>query len=392
MRSVSEILELPILPIKLLLAFLDYETDDEGNIILWQPSVNHHGLNVSTPPYKLLEKEVHRTLRNESIIPTLNSNLHCILFERTKSKLNSCHFSFKSNKASSVDNIHVRKGYKVLDYSVAQKFVTTISSDEDFKLQVEKCTNMNEIQKLVSAVVTLIYFLICFRTLPSHNQMQLQIKGLQNIKLGLLDGLHRTFAILTYIHKRNKLPSIMSHVWKFKTTIYNMEKLFSKVMNENALYVDKFERLCKQLSLAIGEDGARSVGHTLSDAFFNCFHYVNEYTDKTKIPELKVPMKSTSKPNKVTTTFVNILTLSDSQAKTQFNKMFGKHVKELHRILCQSTEYYNLLSQAKVTKQVPKDKFFEDFDKMAKQVNILDLYLHSFIVRIQKKYEHIFFS
>ena len=391
MRSVSEILELPILPIKLLLAFLDYETDDKGNIILWQPSVNHHGLNVSTPPYKLLEEEVHRTLRNESIIPTLNSNLHCILFERTKSKLNSCHFSFKSNKASSIDNIGVRKGYKVLDYRVAQKFVTTVSSDEDFKLQVEKCTNMNEIQTLVSAVVTRIYFLICFRTLPSHNQMQLQIKGLQNIKLGLLDGLHRTFAILTYIHQRNKLPSIMSHVWKFKTTIYNMEKQFSKVMNENALYVDKFERLCKQLSLAIGEDGARSVGHTLSDAFFNCFHYVNQNTDRTKIPELKVPMKSTSKSNKVTTTSVNILTLSDGQAKTQFNNLFGKHVKELHRILCQSTEYYNLLSQAKVTKQVPKDKFFEDFDKMAKQVNILDLYLHSFIVRIQKNMNTYFF-
>ena len=391
MRSVSEILELPILPIKLLLALLDYEKDDEGNIIFWQPSVNHHGLNVSTLPYKLLEKEVHRTLRNASKIPTLNSNLHCILFQRTQSKQNSCHFSFKSNKACAIDDIGVRKGYKVLDYSLAQKFVTTISSDEDFKLQIEKCTKMCEIQNLVSAVVTLIYFLIGFRRLPSHNQIQLEMKGLQNIKIGLLDGLHRTFAILTYIQKRNKLSSIMAHVWKFKTTIYNMEKQFSKVMNENALYVDKFERLCKQLSLAIGEDGARTVGHTLSDAFINCFEYVREYTDKTKIPELKVPITSKTKSNKVTTTYVYILTLPDGQAKTQFNNLFCTHVKEFHRILCQSTEYYNLLSQAKVTKQVPKDKFFQDFDKVSKQVNIFDLNPHSYIVRIQKNINTYFF-
>ena len=162
-------------------------------------------------------------------------------------------------------------------------------------------------------------------------------------------------------------------------------------MNENALYVDKFERLCKQLSLAIGEDGARSVGHTLSDAFFNCFDYVREYTDKTKIPELKVPIQSTSKSNKVTTTSVNILTLSDGQAKIQFKDLLGTHVKELHRILCRSTEYYNLLSQAKVTKQITKDNFFQDFDKVTKQVNTSDLYLHSFIVRIQKNMNTYFF-
>ena len=214
--------------------------------------------------------------------------------------------------------------------------------------------------------------------------MQLQLKGFQDIKIGLLDGLHQAFTILTYITKRNKLSSIMSHVWKFKTTIYNMDKLFSKVMDENALYPDKFERLCKQVSLAIGEDGARTIGHTLSDAFMECFNYVRNYTKIDKIPELKICIESTTKSHKVKKTLTNILTLSDGQAKTGFKELFGKHVTDLHRILCHCTEYYNLLSQAKVTKQVPKDKFFEDFDKVTKQVNILDLYLHSFIVRIQK--------
>ena len=57
MGNLAEILELPILPIKPLLALLDYETDEEGNIIFWQPSVNHHGLNVSTNTYKLLQTE-----------------------------------------------------------------------------------------------------------------------------------------------------------------------------------------------------------------------------------------------------------------------------------------------------------------------------------------------
>ena len=167
MRSVSEILELPILPIKLLLALLDYEKDDEGNIIFWQPSVNHHGLNVSTLPYKLLEKEVHRTLRNASKIPTLNSNLHCILFQRTKrNKKSSCHFSFKSNRARPTDAIGLRNGYKVVDHSLAQEFVTTISSDEEFKLEIEKCTTITDVQKQVSPVLKLIDFLISFRTLP----------------------------------------------------------------------------------------------------------------------------------------------------------------------------------------------------------------------------------
>lgn len=133
------------------------------------------------------------------------------------------------------------------------------------------------------------------------------------------------------------------------------------------------------------EDRSRAIGHTLSDAFLECFTYIRENTDIAKIPELKIYTETTTKTNKMRTTATNILALSDSQAKIKFKELFGKHVTNLHRILCHCNEYYNLLSQAKVTKVITKDKFLENFDRVTKQVTTSDLYFHSFsfIIRIQ---------
>ena len=73
---------------------------------------------------------------------------------------------------------------------------------------------------------------------------------------------------------------------------------------------------------------------------------------------MKATVTLTSKKTEGQKTDAYILSLTSKVLKLLMTAKFGDHVKNLYRILCRSSEYYDLVQQRKITKQVSKKTSF----------------------------------
>ena len=191
--------------------------------------------------------------------------------------------------------------------------------------------------------------------------LQLSKHGFSNFKIGLLDGLHRSFAMISYLSSEEKLTEVFNHPLKMSLKVFNMKPLCSEIFEDKMVVAD-FRTLCQKLSYVITEEGSKTIGFTYSDAIFDCFEYMRLNTPSVNIPDMIVKVKSTSKKNSGQETDAYILSLTGKVLKPLMTNTFGDHVKNLYRILCRSSEYYDLVQQRKITNQVPKEDFIELLD------------------------------
>ena len=154
MDSLAEVVDIPAIPLKLFLALLDYDVDDNGNSTLWQPAINHHGLNANSKGYPSLEKAVFKCL-DEGKSTTLNSAMSCLLFQNIQSavdkdKIKNATFVFRSNTAKASHDSQKKEGYKIVDHGLAVEFMDSIKNDESFMNEILSCSTLIEVQDKVS--------------------------------------------------------------------------------------------------------------------------------------------------------------------------------------------------------------------------------------------------
>ena len=154
MDSLAKVVDIPAIPLKLFLALLDYDVDYNGNSILWQPTINHHGLNANSKGCPSLEKAVFNCLDEEKST-TLNSAMSCLLFQNIQSavdkdKIKNATFVFSSNTAKASHDWQKKKGYKIVDHGLAAEFMNSIKNDERFMNEILLCSTLIEVQDKVS--------------------------------------------------------------------------------------------------------------------------------------------------------------------------------------------------------------------------------------------------
>ena len=154
MDSLSEVFDIPAIPLKLFLALLDYDVDSNGNSTLWQPTINHHGVNANSKGYPSLERAVFKCLA-EGKSTTLNTAMSCILFQDIqnavdKDKIKNATFKFHTNTAKASHHKFSKKGYKVVDHGLAVQFMNSLKNDERFMSEILSCSTLNEVHDKVS--------------------------------------------------------------------------------------------------------------------------------------------------------------------------------------------------------------------------------------------------
>lgn len=185
--------------------------------------------------------------------------------------------------------------------------------------------------------------------------------GFSNFKIGLLDGLHRSFAMVSYISSEDKLTQVFNHPFQISLKVFNMKPLCSEIF-ENKDVVYDFQTLCSKLSYVITEEGSKTIGFTYNDALIDCFEYIKVNASSVNIPDMKTTVTSSSKKTAGQKTDVNVLSLVFRILKPLMTSEFGDHIKNLYRILCRSSEYYDLVQQTKITNQVSKEDFIDSLD------------------------------
>ena len=154
MDSLAEVVDIPAIPLKLFLALLDYDVDHNGDSTLWQPTINHHGLNANSKGYPSLQKAVFKCL-DEGKSTTLNSAMSCLLFQNIESavekdKIKNAKFVFRSSTAKTSHDSQKKKGYKIVDHNLAVEFMNSLKNDESFMKEILSCTTLIEVQEKVS--------------------------------------------------------------------------------------------------------------------------------------------------------------------------------------------------------------------------------------------------
>ena len=154
MDSLAEVVDIPAIPLKLVLVLLDYDVDCNGNSTLWQPTINHHGLNSNSKGHPSLEKALFKCL-DEGKSTTLNSAMLCLLFQNIqiavdKDKIKNATFLFCSNTAKPSHDWQKKKGYKIVDHGLAVEFMNSIRNDERFMDEILSCSTLVEVQTKVS--------------------------------------------------------------------------------------------------------------------------------------------------------------------------------------------------------------------------------------------------
>ena len=154
MDCLSEVFDIPAIPLKLFLALLDYDVDSNGNSTLWQPTINHHGVNANSKGYPSLERAVFKCLA-EGKSTTLNTAMSCILFQNIqnavdKDKIKNATFKFHTNTAKASHHKFSKKGYKVVDHGLAVEFMNSVKNDEHFMSEILSCSTLNEVNDKVS--------------------------------------------------------------------------------------------------------------------------------------------------------------------------------------------------------------------------------------------------
>jgi len=167
--------------------------------------------------------------------------------------------------------------------------------------------------------------------------------------------------MVSYISSEDKLTQVFNHPFQISLKVFNMKPLCSEIFEQKDAVYD-FQTLCSKLSYVITEEGSKTIGFTYCDALIDCFEYIKVNASSVNIPDMKATVTSTSKKTAGKKNDVYVLSLTGKVLKPVMTVKFGDHVKNLYRILCRSSEYYDLVQQRKITNQVSKEDFIDLLD------------------------------
>ena len=119
----------------------------------------------------------------------------------------------------------------------------------------------------------------------------MSIYGFSNFKIGLLDGLHRSFTMVSYISSEDKLTQVFNHPFQIFLKVFNMKPLCSEIYEDKNVVYD-FQTLCSKLSYFITEEGLKTIVFTYCDALINCFEYIKVNASSVNIPDMKTTVTS----------------------------------------------------------------------------------------------------